>query len=113
MAFAKTEVFAPDEIRLAELAKALGHPARIAILKILIEKSACICGTIVEALPLSQSTVSQHLKELKKAGLVKGDIDGPRVCYCVDPAGMAEISSLFEQTFGIEMKTTTSEGGCC
>ena len=112
MAFAKTEVFAPDEIRLAELAKALGHPARIAILKILLEKNACICGTIVEALPLSQSTVSQHLKELKKAGLVKGDIDGPRVCYCVDPEGMAEIAMLFEGAFNVRM--SGGEGsGCC
>lgn len=111
MAYAKTEVFAQDEIRLASLAKALGHPARVAILKILLEKNACICGDIVELLPLSQSTVSQHLKELKKAGLVKGDIDGPRVCYCVDPEGLAEVGSLLEGLFNYKEKNAS--GGCC
>ena len=111
MAFAKTEVFAPDEIRLAELAKALGHPARIAILKILMEKNSCICGTIVELLPLSQSTVSQHLKELKKVGLVRGDVDGPRVCYCIDPKGMEEVSFLLKGLMDIQ--PGVAGGSCC
>ncbi|GAB1444651.1 MAG: winged helix-turn-helix transcriptional regulator [Cyclobacteriaceae bacterium] len=69
---------------LAALAKALGHPARVAILQFLISRQSCICGDIVDELPLSQSTVSQHLKELKNAGLIKGSIDGPTVCYCID-----------------------------
>jgi DNA-binding transcriptional ArsR family regulator len=84
MAYSKANQFSKDEVLLSNLAKALAHPARIAILKFLASNKTCICGDIVEALPLSQSTVSQHLKELKKAGLIKGDIDGPRVCYCLD-----------------------------
>jgi ArsR family transcriptional regulator len=70
---------------LATLAKALGHPARVAILRQLSEVGACICGQIVDCLPLAQATVSQHLKVLKEAGFIQGEIDGPRVCYCVDP----------------------------
>jgi len=74
----------PDTEELAVLCKALGHPARIAIIKHLIGEDRCICGRIVEVLPLAQSTVSQHLKILKDAGLVQGDVEGPRTCYCVD-----------------------------
>ena len=99
MAYSKKDQFSPIEIRLAALAKALGHPARIAILKLLISKKSCICGDIVEELPLSQSTVSQHLKELKKVGLVQGDIDGPRVCYCVNPKAWEEMQDYFSKLF--------------
>jgi ArsR family transcriptional regulator len=84
MGATKSEEFSVKDNRIARYAKALSHPARIAILKLLIQKQACICGDIVEELPLSQSTVSQHLKELKDAGLIKGDIEGARVCYCID-----------------------------
>ena len=84
MGLSKTEEFTVKENRLAVYAKALAHPARIAILQLLIKKQACICGDIVDELPLSQSTVSQHLKELKVAGLIKGDIDGAKTCYCID-----------------------------
>jgi DNA-binding transcriptional ArsR family regulator len=84
MGLTKTEEFTKSQNELASLAKALGHPARIAILQYLIKTKSCVCGDIVEVLPLSQSTVSQHLKELKRAGLIKGDIDGPSVCYCID-----------------------------
>jgi len=84
MGLTKAEEFTKAQNELALLAKALGHPARIAILQFLIKRNSCVCGDIVDELPLSQSTVSQHLKELKKAGLVKGDIDGPSVCYCID-----------------------------
>lgn len=73
---------ADDE--LANLAKAIGHPIRVKILRILSRKQSCICGEIVEELPLAQSTVSQHLKVLKEAGIIQGDVDGPRVCYCID-----------------------------
>ena len=79
---------------LALLAKALGHPARVQILRILIAKNACVCGELVDELPLAQSTVSQHLKVLKDAGLVKGEIDGPRVCYCVEPRTLRRLKSL-------------------
>jgi len=86
MGATKSEDFSVRDNRVARYAKALSHPARIAILKLLIRKQACICGDIVEELPLSQSTVSQHLKELKEAGLIKGDIEGAKVCYCIDQA---------------------------
>lgn len=83
---------ADDE--LAALAKALGHPARIKILRLLIRKDACVCGDIVDELPLAQSTVSQHLKVLKQAGLIRGDVDGPRVCYCIEPRALRRIKAL-------------------
>jgi ArsR family transcriptional regulator len=74
-----------DDERFAQLAQALGHPARVAIIRLLKERETCICGEIVEVLPLAQSTVSQHLKVLKDAGWIQGEVDGPRVCYCLDP----------------------------
>ncbi len=84
MGITKTEEFTIKDNKIAKYAKALAHPARVAILNLLIKKQACVCGDIVDELPLSQSTVSQHLKELKEAGLIKGDIDGAKVCYCID-----------------------------
>ncbi len=84
MGITKTEEFTVKDNRLARYAKALSHPARVAILKVLIKHQACMCGDIVEKLPLSQSTISQHLKELKEAGLIKGDIEGAKVCYCIN-----------------------------
>lgn len=84
MGASRTDDFSVKDNRIAGYAKALAHPARVAILRILAKKQACICGDLVEELPLSQSTVSQHLKELKAAGLIKGEIEGPRVCYCID-----------------------------
>jgi DNA-binding transcriptional ArsR family regulator len=84
MGLTKTEEFTKAQNDLALIAKALGHPARVAILQYLIQSKSCICGDIVDELPLSQSTVSQHLKELKNAGLIKGNIDGASVCYCID-----------------------------
>ena len=85
-----------DDEEFAGYAKALGHPARVAIIRILIRRDACICGEIVEELPLAQSTVSQHLKKLKAAGLIRGDVDGPRVCYCIEPAAMARFKGLVD-----------------
>lgn len=79
---------------LAVLAKALGHPARVRILRLLTRKSSCICGAIVEELDLAQSTVSQHLKVLKEAGLIRGDVDGPRVCYCIEPRELRRLKAL-------------------
>jgi ArsR family transcriptional regulator, arsenate/arsenite/antimonite-responsive transcriptional repressor len=83
---------ADDE--LAELTKALGHPARVAILRLLSRRGSCICGEIVEELPLAQSTVSQHLKVLKESGLIRGDVDGPRVCYCIEPRALRRLKAL-------------------
>lgn len=101
MAFSKISEFDQNEIDLARYSKALGHPARIAILKVLESKNGCICNSIVNELPLSQSTVSQHLKELKDAGLIIGEVDGPRVCYCLDikvcRKAMNAINSLFKK----------------
>jgi len=105
MGLSKTEEFTKVQNDLAVLAKALGHPARIAILQFLIKSKSCVCGDIVDELPLSQSTVSQHLSELKKAGLIKGDIDGPSVCYCIDEKVWARakkvVGDLFESHKGI------------
>jgi ArsR family transcriptional regulator len=81
---------------LALLAKALGHPVRVKILRILTQRCDCICGELVEELPLAQSTVSQHLKVLKEARLIRGEIDGPRVCYCIDPEGVRRLKQLVE-----------------
>ncbi|MEX0685002.1 MAG: metalloregulator ArsR/SmtB family transcription factor [Balneolales bacterium] len=81
-------------VRSAAIARALGHPARIAILKILAERETCFCGDITELLPLAQSTVSQHLKALKTAGLIQGEVGGVRTCYCLNPDGIKELKSL-------------------
>src|SRR6056297_3970904 len=81
----------PEIERSAAIAKALGHPARIAILKILAQKNTCFCGDITEIIPLAQSTVSQHLKALKTAGLIKGEVEGVRTCYCLNPDGIKEL----------------------
>lgn len=84
MGNAKIEEFSIKDNKIARYAKALSHPARIAIIKVLLKENTCVCGDIVDQLPLSQSTVSQHLKELKEAGLIKGEISGAKVCYCLD-----------------------------
>lgn len=79
---------------LAALAKAIGHEARVQILRLLARRTACVCGDIVDELPLAQSTVSQHLKVLKDAGLIRGDVDGPRVCYCIEPRALRRLKVL-------------------
>lgn len=94
MGLSKTEEFTKEQNEIAAIAKVLGHPARIAILQYLSEKKACVCGDIVDELPLSQSTVSQHLKELRKVGLIKGEIEGPTVCYCIDAKTIVKANKL-------------------
>ncbi|MCA9517507.1 MAG: winged helix-turn-helix transcriptional regulator [Myxococcales bacterium] len=84
------------DVQLARLAKALGHPARVAIVRRLLREGGCIVGDIAGELPLAQSTVSQHLRQLKDAGLVRGEVDGPRVCYCVEPGVVALLKALVE-----------------
>lgn len=100
MGATKSYEFSIKENRLAKYAKALAHPARVAILNFLAKQQSCMCGDIVEELPLSQSTVSQHLKELKEAGLIKGEIEGAKVCYCIDEkewkAAQAWLNKLFD-----------------
>ena len=100
MGLTKTEIFTEEQNALAVLLKAVAHPARIAILQQLIKANACICGDLVEELGLAQATISQHLKELKNAGLIQGTIDGVSVCYCIEPKAWGklekEIGSLFQ-----------------
>jgi ArsR family transcriptional regulator len=109
MAISKKGLFKEDEIKMAEIASALSHPARIAILKAIAERNSCICGEIVEVLPLAQSTVSQHLKELKTAGLIQGSIDGVKSCYCIDWDNMNKFIGDIQGLLG-EMK---AKGNCC
>lgn len=109
MGATKTDHFTENQNELSILAKALGHPARIAIIEYLLKVDACICGDIVNELPLSQPTVSQHLKELKNAGLIKGNIEGNSICYCINKTGFEKIKSFFQHvTTHIEKKNN-----CC
>lgn len=96
MGTTKTEHFTDQQNELATLTKAIGHPARIAIIQHLIKVNSCICGDIVNELPLSQPTVSQHLKELKNAGLIKGSLEGNTICYCLDEKGFEKIKDFFQ-----------------
>ena len=107
MGATKSFEFTAKDNRLAKYAKALAHPARIAILQILAKKQTCVCGGIVEEIPLSQSTVSQHLKELKDAGLIKGDIDGAKVCYCIDEKEWKVAKDSLNKLFD------SFKGNCC
>lgn len=109
MGISKTEEFTIKDNKIAKYAKALGHPARVAILQLLIKNQACVCGDIVDDLPLSQSTVSQHLKELKEAGLIKGDIEGAKVCYCIDEKEWENAKNYLNSLF----EGYTSKTKCC
>lgn len=110
MAIHKKEEFSQREQDLANFAKAMSHPARIAILKVLAQKNECICGEIVEVLPLAQSTVSQHLKELKNAGLITGETDGPRSCYCINWKAFEKFNGDFNSLF---QKLKEQNAKCC
>lgn len=109
MGATKAEEFSVKDNRIATYAKALSHPARVAILKLLLKRKACVCGDIVDELPLSQSTVSQHLKELKSAGLIKGDIEGVRICYCVDAEEWEKAKLMLTDLFDLN----AGVGSCC
>lgn len=100
MGITKTANFTEEQNELAVLAKAIGHPARIAIIQHLIKVDSCVCGDIVNELPLAQPTVSQHLKELKNAGLIKGNFEGNAICYCLNEEGFAKIKVFFESING-------------
>jgi ArsR family transcriptional regulator len=112
MAVHKKEEFGKKEQDLANFAKAIAHPARIAILKVLAQKEECICGEIVEVLPLAQSTVSQHLKALQEAGLIQGTVDGPRSCYCINWKIFSKFCDQFTNSFSklIELRKDTYKG---
>jgi len=109
MGTTKTEIFTEEQNRLAVMLKAIAHPARIAILQQIIAANACICGDLVDELGLAQATISQHLKELKNAGLIQGTIEGVSVCYCIEPkawlALQNEVGGLFSSYKGV--------GNCC
>ena len=110
MAKSQGERFTEEQQVLADIAKALSHPARIAILEVLAARNVCVCGELVSELPLSQATVSQHLKVLKAAGLICGSVEGPKTCYCVDWEGLSKAGSLFSKWFGqIELLKSS----CC
>ncbi|MFV8347356.1 ArsR/SmtB family transcription factor [Flavobacterium sp. ZB4P13] len=110
MGATKTDHFTEQQNELAILAKALGHPARIAILEYLMTVDTCICGDIVNELPLAQPTVSQHLKELKNAELIKGNIEGNSICYCISEPGFEKIKDFFQHVADYLQKKKTD---CC
>ena len=109
MGATKTEHFTDRQNSIATLIKALGHPARVAIIEYLMKVDDCICGDIVNELPLSQPTVSQHLKELKTTGLIKGTIEGNAICYCIDEKAIAKLQDYFAN---ISIKLETKKN-CC
>ena len=100
MGLSKKSSFGMRENQIADLAKSLAHPARVAILEFIAKQNACICGDIVDQIPLSQATVSQHLAELKRVGLIKGEIEGPRVCYCINQKAWDDAKQLLTQFLG-------------
>lgn len=102
--------YSEEDLLIAKFAKALSHPARVAIIKLLLQKQSCICGDIVEDLPIAQSTVSQHLKELKESGLIKGNIDGASICYCVDTDVLQKANDILNKVLGASIQTQTT---CC
>ncbi len=105
MGVTKTDLFSEEQNKMAVMMKALGHPARIAILEYLNSVNACICGDIVNELPLAQPTISQHLRELKNAGLIKGNIEGNAICYCIDENALEKVSAYFSRFHGCEKKS--------
>lgn len=109
MGASKTDLFTKQQNDIALMAKALAHPARIAILQYLVRKNACVCGDLVEELGLAQATTSQHLKELKSAGIIQGNIEGASVCYCIDPKVWKQYQSIFTAFF----KDVNIDNSCC
>ncbi|MBL0105615.1 MAG: winged helix-turn-helix transcriptional regulator [Bacteroidetes bacterium] len=110
MGITKTEHFTDKQNAIAVMAKALGHPARIAIVEYLLKVDACICGDIVNELPLAQPTISQHLKELKSAGIIKGSIEGNAICYCIDEKAIDKLRNYFD---AISVKIEKKKSNCC
>lgn len=109
MGVTKTDHYTKSQLELYPMIKALGHPARLAIIEHLLKVNACICGDIVSELPLSQATVSQHLKELKSVGLIKGSIEGNSICYCLNTEAISKLKSYFDN---LSVKIT-DQNQCC
>jgi DNA-binding transcriptional ArsR family regulator len=110
MGATKKNVFSAEEEKISGYLKALGHPARIAILNLLIKKQSCICGDIVDEIALAQSTISQHLKELKEVNLIKGDIDGTSVCYCINEVEWKKAQNMIQAFLA---SAAFTNGKCC
>ena len=110
MGASKSASFSVEHNEMATLFKALSHPARIAIVEYLLSVDSCICGDIVNELPLAQPTVSQHLKELKNAGLIKGNFEGTSICYCIDEVGFEKIKGFFQN---VEKHLEKTKNQCC
>ncbi|WBX76383.1 metalloregulator ArsR/SmtB family transcription factor [Tenacibaculum ovolyticum] len=109
MGLTKSEIFTPEQNDLAKIAKVLGHPARIAILQHLFKINSCVCGDLVNEIGLAQPTISQHLKELKNMKLIKGNIEGTSVCYCIDQENWKEIKTLLNSFLNLDGNTSN----CC
>ncbi|WP_212005149.1 helix-turn-helix transcriptional regulator [Chitinophaga sp. HK235] len=109
MGASKTDLFTRQQNEIAAMAKALAHPARIAILQYLVKKNACVCGDLVDELGLAQATTSQHLKELKIAGIIQGSIEGASVCYCINP----KVWKQYRELFNLFFKEVDPKGSCC
>ncbi|PTQ92958.1 ArsR family transcriptional regulator [Mucilaginibacter yixingensis] len=109
MGITKTEIFTEEQNKLAVQLKAIAHPARIAILQHIMQANACICGDLVDELGLAQATISQHLKELKNAGLIQGTIEGVSVCYCIEPNAWKNLQMELNKLFG----SYQTKGNCC
>ncbi|MCA0131868.1 ArsR/SmtB family transcription factor [Winogradskyella alexanderae] len=108
MGLTKSEIFTDVQNEIASLAKAFAHPARVAILHQLFKSNSCICGDLVDEIGLAQATISQHLKELKNLGLIKGNIEGTSVCYCINEERWEEMKEIFSSFFNQNIKTN-----CC
>jgi DNA-binding transcriptional ArsR family regulator len=110
MGITKSEEFTAQQNEVAVIAKALGHPARVAIMQFLMGVDSCICGDIVNELPLAQPTVSQHLKELKSAGIIKGNVEGNAICYCINENAISRLMSYFENVSKVLIQ---KKSNCC
>jgi len=110
MGVTKTELFTNTQNQLANWAKVLGHPARIAILQYLLKQNSCVCGSLVDELGLAQATISQHLRELKEAGFITGTVEGTSVCYCIEPKAWAKAKTAFNTLFD---KYKPIDSSCC
>ncbi|TDQ32226.1 helix-turn-helix transcriptional regulator [Zeaxanthinibacter enoshimensis] len=109
MGLTKTEIFTEQQNRIAMISKVFGHPARVAILQHLFKIDSCVCGDLVNVIGLAQPTISQHLKELKLLGLIKGNVEGTSVCYCIDPEAWTDMKAVLLEFLDQDL----SEPGCC
>lgn len=110
MGLTKSEIFTDKQNQIAQLAKAFGHPARVAILEYLFKTNSCVCGDLVNEIGLAQPTISQHLKELKQLGLIKGTIEGTSVCYCIDTNNWSQMKQLLSEFLDQDMDDASN---CC